>query len=305
MRLLASEFLRFRSRRIVRWLMLVAVLGIGAVAMIAGANSHKPTDAQIADALRRRDDAVASCVTSEGSGAEIPAGMPIEEFCQSEYREADFVAQDGLKLDDLDEFAMAGALVVLLIGLVIGASMVGASWQTGTITTILTWEPRRIRWFLARLVATAVGAALVAAALLAIFCLALAAATALRGSTTTSTPWLADAALAGLRIALVTGGLAVIGASVAMIGRHTAAALGAVFVYLAVLESVVRGLRPAMGRFLLGDNVGAVVTAMETELSSGGAVFRLTPQRGAVVLGIYVVGLALVAAAFLRSRDVT
>jgi hypothetical protein len=304
-RLLGSEWLRFRSRRIVRWLVLVAMFGIAAVALLAGAASHKPTDEQIAEGLRRREEAVASCVEGNAHGADVPPGTSIQDFCEAEYREADFTGVDGLDLDDLDEFAMAGSFVVLLIGLVIGASMVGASWQTGTITTILTWEPRRIRWFLARLAVTALGAALVGAAVLAVFCLALAATTALRGSTTTSTPWLADAALATLRIAALTGAVAVIGAAVAMIGRHTAAALGAVFVYMAVLESVVRGLRPAMGRFLLGDNIGAVVTAMETELVSRGSVFRLTPERGAVVIAIYVVGLALVAAVFLRSRDVT
>ena len=94
----------------------------------------------------------------------------------------------------------------------------------------------------------ALGATLVAAVLLTVLALALAVATALRGTTATSTPWLADAALA-----IVAGRRrrrrrsAMIGAAVAMIGRHTAAALGAVFVYMAVLESIVRGLRPGDG----------------------------------------------------------
>ena len=75
-----------------------------------------------------------------------------------------------------------------------------------------------------------------------------------------------------------------IGAAVAMIGRHTAAALGAVFVYIAVLESIVRGLRPAMGRFLLGDNLTTVVTAHTLEVHQGDTRYLLTPQRGAVVI---------------------
>jgi hypothetical protein len=303
-RLLGSEWLSFRSRKIVRWLMALTLVGIAIVGVIAGSVSHPPTEAQLALSQRRYEKVLASCVSRQGFGATIPAGTSVEDYCRSQYSPADFAPNEGLRLDDLDELVLAAAFIAVLIGLVIGASMVGASWQTGTITTTLTWEPRRIRWFLGRLLVIAVGATLVAGFLLAALAAALALATALRGTTATSTPWLRDTGLTVLRIAAAAGGMAVIGAAVAMIGRHTAAALGAVFVYMAVLESVVRGLRPALGRFLIGDNLTTVVTAHTLDIQQGDSSYLLTPQRGAVALGIYVIVLAGAALVVLRARDV-
>jgi ABC-2 type transport system permease protein len=303
-RALASEWLRFRSRRIVRWLMLISVIGAALVAIIAGSVSHAPTDAQLALAQQRYEKSLADCIKHDGAGFEVPAGSSVKDVCRRNLSAADFVANESLQLDELDEYVLGAAFIVVLIGLVIGASMVGASWQSGTITTILTWEPRRIRWFLSRSLVIAVGVALVAAVLLAILAAALALATSLRGVTTTSSSWLSDTLLTILRIAAAAGGIAVIGGAVAMIGRHTAAALGAVFVYVAVLESIVRGLRPAMGRFLLGDNLTTVVTAHTLDVRQGTATYLLTPQHGAVVIGVYVIVLVGVALALLRARDV-
>jgi len=303
-RLLASEWLGFRSRRIVRWLMVLTVVGIVVVAIIAGAVSHKPTEAELARGQRRYEKVIAGCIKHNAFGQPVPAGMSVEDFCRSSINVSDFVGNEGLRLDDLDQLVLAAAFIVVLIGLVIGASMVGASWQAGTITTILTWEPRRIRWFVSRVLVVAVGVAAVAAVLMALLATALVVVTALRGSTATSTPWLRDVALTIARIAAVAAAIGVIGAAVAMIGRHTAAALGAVFVYMAVLESIVRGLRPALGRFLLGDNIGTVVTATATELYRGESILRLTPQHGAVVIALYVVVLVGAALVLLRVRDV-
>jgi hypothetical protein len=284
--------------------MIVTVVGIVVVAIIAGAVSHKPTEAELALGRRRYEKVVNGCVRHNAFGQDVPSGTSVEDFCRSSIHASDFVENEGLRLDDLDKYVLGAAFIVLLIGLVIGASMVGAAWQTGTITTTLTWEPRRIRWFVSRVLVVAVGVAAVAAVLMALLATALVVVTALRGSTATSTPWLRDVALTIARIAAVAAAIGVIGAAVAMIGRHTAAALGAVFVYMAVLESIVRGLRPALGRFLLGDNIGTVVTATATELYQGESILRLTPQHGAVVIALYVVVLVGAALVLLRVRDV-
>ncbi len=302
-RLLAAEWLGFRSRKIVRWLMVLTVIGIALVGVIAGSVSHKSSPADLTRAEQAYETDVAECIRQDGFGAELPPGAPVEDYCRSLFSESDY-APDGLKLDDLDEIVLGAAFIVVLIGLVIGASMVGAAWQSGTVTTILTWEPRRVRWFFARVAVVGLGATLVGAALLTILAFAIGLATALRGTTATSTPWLADTTLAIARIALVGGGVAMIGAAVAMIGRHTAAALGAVFVYMAVLESIVRGLRPGLGRFLLGDNIGVAVTATRTSLFQGESMFVLTPQHGALVIAVYVLVLVGAAMVLLRARDV-
>nr|MDQ3385874.1 hypothetical protein [Actinomycetota bacterium] len=59
-------------------------------------------------------------------------------------------------------------VVLLAMGAVIGGALVvGGEWKVGTVTTLLTWEPRRGRAIAARFVAcgvlaTAIGAALAA-----------------------------------------------------------------------------------------------------------------------------------------------
>ena len=50
----------------------------------------------------------------------------------------------------------------------------------------------------------------------------------------------------------------------AAVGRHTAAALGAVFIYTAVLEGLVRGFRPQWTPWLLGDNIVAFISWQAT-----------------------------------------
>jgi hypothetical protein len=107
-----------------------------------------------------------------------------------------------------------------------------------------------------------------------------------------------------LRVAAVTAAVSAIGSAVAMAGRNTAAALGGVFVYMAVLESLVRGFLPGFGRYLLGDNIGTFVTGTKTELFQGQTVYTLTPARGAVVVIFYAGVLVMVAVTLLRTRDV-
>ena len=62
-----------------------------------------------------------------------------------------------LALVDLPDILEGISSITSIIGLVVGASVVAVSWQTGTISTILTWEPRRLRWFAARVLMIAAG----------------------------------------------------------------------------------------------------------------------------------------------------
>jgi hypothetical protein len=55
------------------------------------------------------------------------------------------------------------ALFFLVVGaLVGGATVAGAEWRAGTVTALLTWEPRRVRVHLARVVACTMLAAAIA-----------------------------------------------------------------------------------------------------------------------------------------------
>jgi hypothetical protein len=306
-RLLSSEWLRFRSRRIVRVLCVVGVIGIVAGVTIAGVSSSKPSAEQLARSARVAERTTAKCIKTHGFKDQLgprPEGQSDEDYCRDHINAEDLVGGDRLELADLPLYMHVAAFITILLGLVIGASMVGASWQTGTITTILSWEPRRVRWFLTRLVVTFVGVLIVALAMLAVFAVAIGVAAALRGSTDTPAGWLGDVVWSAARIGLVASGASLIGAAVAMAGRNTAAALGGVFIYMAVLESLVRGFRPAMGRFLLGDNIGAFVSGEQTQLFDGNSVFTITPTHGAITIAIYAAVLVVGAALLLRERDV-
>ena len=198
--LVGSELLRFRSRRLVKALAAVAVLGMVVIAVIVAAKST-PTD---------------------------PFSMA-----------------------NAPEFLKGTASFLAIAGWVIGASMIGAEWQTGTMTTLLTWEPRRLRVLVAKTIAVAVGVFVMVFALELIFTGLLSLVAVTRGSTGG-----AQASLLGLdaRVAGLAAFGAVLGLGLAGITRNTAAALGISFVYLAIVEALLRGFFPGWAPWLLGDN---------------------------------------------------
>jgi ABC-type bacteriocin/lantibiotic exporter with double-glycine peptidase domain len=76
-----------------------------------------------------------------------------------------------------------------------------------------------------------------------------------------------------------------------------------VFVYMAVIESLVRGFRPALSRFMLGDNIASFVSGTPIELNTR-VPMAVTPGRGGVVMLVYALVLTAVALVMLRTRDV-
>jgi ABC-type transport system involved in multi-copper enzyme maturation permease subunit len=251
--LLRAELLRLWSRRLVRVLAILAVLGI-AVGVTIGTINSKP-------------------------GNE-------------------------LQLFSLPDLLKGTAFILVVIGLVIGASSVGADWQTGGMSTLLTWEPRRVRVLFARtLVVIAVVFALTVA-LQTLLSLAIAGGASMRGSTVgTGGTWLREVVGVIVRI----GGAAVLGAvfglTLAMIGRNTSAALGASFAYLAIIESLLRGLIPKIGPAMLSSNV--VVFVDGRAASPGGDGQLITVTHATVTMAVYACVLLAVALAMFRSRDVT
>ncbi len=305
--LLASESLRFRSRRMVRVLAVTAIVGIVVGGAITASQSHRPSEDQVAAAEHKLERQIERCVRNdgydEGYGPK-PAGTSFEEYCRNVITLDQFEPGGQLKLGDLPEILMGAAFITMVLGLVIGASAVGASWQTGTITTILTWEPRRIRWLVARLVVTALGVFLLTAFLLVVLSFVMALVAALRGSTELPPGWWGETIGAILRIGAVCASASVVAAAVASIGRNTTAALGAVFVYLAVVENLVRGLRPAMSRFTLGDSAAVIISGEAQKIFDGRTEITITPMHGVIVMAGWLAVLTLVAFALLRARDV-
>jgi hypothetical protein len=91
----------------------------------------------------------------------------------------------------------------------------------------------------------------------------------------------------------------VIGFAVASIGRNTAAALGAGFAYLAVIENLVRGLRPGWQRWLFTDNAAVFITGGDVSFT-----FERTMLQALVLLAAYAAALFAVGVVMFRARDV-
>ena len=209
---------------------------------------------------------------------------------------------DRFELEALPEIFMGTGVVIILIAWLFGASFVGADWQKGTMTTALTWEPRRIRLFVAKLVATIVMTVILAAVLQALLGLALTPAAALRGSTAgIGGSWFVEVVGSVLRGATVAAVGAAIAFSVAMAGRNTGAALGIGFAYGAIAEPFLRAWKPQWAPWLFSDNAARFISAEEI----GFPPVARTTSESAVLIIIYALLLAAISAALFRRRDVT
>lgn len=303
-RLLASELLRFRSRRLVVVMLVGTLIATGVGLVIAAVQSTTPTDAVVAAAEARAQREVEACLNADYEGVEFEGTL--EEFCRENAGNPANYMPSHLTLVDLPEILEGVSSITSILGLVIGASFVAASWQTGTISTIFTWEPRRLRWFSARILVLVAGILVVSVVIVVFLSAGLALAAMLRGSTTgVDGAWWTDALMTSLRVSVAAAISAVIGGAVAAIGRHTAAALGVVFVWTAVLEGLVRGLRPLWTPWLLGDNLVTFLSwrTMDFQVSSFES-FTITPGRAVfVILGYTAVVLAF-GFIFVRTRDV-
>lgn len=303
-RLIGSELLRFRSRRLVVVLLVGTFLATTVGLVIAAFDSTPPTDAQIAAAEVRAREEFAACLVAEYEGVRF--GETLEEFCRENLGDPGQYLPPHLALVDLPGVLEGISSITSILALVVGASAVAVSWQTGTISTILTWEPRRLRWFAARVLVVAAGVAVMTLAIVAFLSAGLAAAAALRGTTFgTDGAWWSDVLTTSLRVAAAATFSALIGAAVAAVGRHTAAALGVVFVWTAVIEGLIRGLRPRWAPWLLGDNLVSFLSWERMEMQFAPfASYTITPGRALFVIAGYTAVTLALGFTFIRVRDV-
>ncbi len=298
--MIAAELLRFWSRRLVRWMTLFAILGL----LLTGFLSFINTD----DATSQPDGAVVTlspayedCVATDGFG-QFQSGDPqVEDFCLSATGEFGF--QDSrFFATDMQDIFIGTSVPIALLAFFLGASGMGAEWLKGTMTTTLTWEPRRGVVFAAKLAASLIGAAILYVLLQGLLTLVLLPSILMHGTTEgVNAEWwrgTVEVLFRGGAIGLIA---ASVGMSLAAIGRNTAAALGVGFGYMIVIENLVRALKPAWQPWLVGDNLGAFIT----DDSLGFPLMTHSPESaGLIVLG-YAAAVALIAFVMFRTRDVS
>jgi ABC-type transport system involved in multi-copper enzyme maturation permease subunit len=248
--LLRSELRRFRSRRLVKALAIVALVGIGTTIVILAVRSNpEPPNA--------------------------------------------------FTLGDAREFLEGTASLFAIAGWLIGTSLVGAEWQAGTMSTLLTWEPRRSRVLVAKTIAAVIGVFAMILVLDLLFTGLMTLVAATRG-TTEGTDSSLVRSLIGLdvRVATLAAFGAILGLSLATVTRNTGAAVGIAFVYLAIVEGIIRGFLPGWRAWLLGDNSSIFLLA-QTDVEIG----RSMLSAALVVVVWCSVWLSVATATFL-ARDV-
>ena len=298
--LVRSELLRIWSRRMVRVLAILSVVGIVVGVTIGAIQSSKP---DLVAARVQYEGDMQRCLAGEMIPEDqLPPDVTLEEFCDDNVRLGSYV-NSSLQLSELPAFLKGTAFILIVLGLTIGASSVGADWQVGTMAALLTWEPRRIRVFLTRVAVVVLSVFALAVALQSVLSLALAAAAALRGTTVgTESPWLAGVTWTLLRIAGASALGAWIGVTLAMVGRNTAAALGVAFGYLAIVESLLRGFIPRISGSLLSTNLVIFVDGKAGTSDTGSPI---AVGDAVITITLYASVLLIVALAMFRTRDVT
>jgi len=200
-----------------------------------------------------------------------------------------------------DGILMIAAIPLLIGGLFGGASVAGAEWRAGTMTTVLTWEPRRLRLHFTRTSAVFLLATGIGFMLELLFLGATLPAVLTHGSTAgIDRGWVLALAAAIARIALGTGAAAALGVALATLGRSTTFALGAVFAWMVVGENLVRGLKPALQDLLVGENLAIVLTWAQL----ADAEFTRSAPVALAIVGAYIGIVGTVAAVAFARRDI-
>jgi ABC-type transport system involved in multi-copper enzyme maturation permease subunit len=210
-------------------------------------------------------------------------------------------------LVDLQEVFRGTSVSLIILGIALAASFMGAEWSAGTMTTLLTWEPRRERVYAAKLVAAAIFACVSALIVMIVLGLALLPSALAHGSTAgVDGSWMLATAYLMLRGALVCSLGAGIGLAIGSLARNTTAGVIIAFVYLFVLENVVRGLKPQWIGWLFGDNAEIFVIGHRITVDTGdGPMLSHGPPIALLILAAYMVILSLAAMALFLRRDVT
>jgi ABC-2 type transport system permease protein len=305
--LLAVEIRRILSRRAIYLAAALVLLGMLIAGGVLFARSHRLAAAQLQARQEKEEmihrQAVAECASGKFGipTEEVPSGVTLEEYCQQIVGTPE-LEDPAFQLVQYRVIAenLSGLFIALLM--ILAASFIGAEWHAGTITTQLTWEPRRTRVLAAKAIAVALFAFVFFVLAQILLFGVLSPAAVFRGTTQgVNSVWFQGAAGVVLRGAAAAALTSAIAFSLASIARNTAAAVGAVFVYIAVLEPLVRAARPKWQRWYLYDNLATLISGHRLEFTTTGR----SVIGAAFLVSIYAIAFVLLAMAIFRQRDVT
>ncbi len=323
-RLLTTELHRLAARRFTRVLLGLCLVGYLVAAAFMWQSHARETPADIVQATAQRDQAlvdfkrqITDCLGQPGNTEQQCGTIPTAD----EFPIDQFLADNPFRPSDVPAYALAVAVAVAMAGFVLGATFIGAEWSSKNVIAWLFFEPRRMRLMWAKLLALT-GVVLI----LSVIAQATWAVTArllinFRGLPVSSlgagaAGFWSDVLRVQVRAALLVIPIVLLGFGLANLLRNTAAALGIAFVYLAVVETVIRGISPSLQPYLFTNGVAAWV-------STGGiTVFGrpvydqqqgfVTPEQihisnlqGGIIMLVYAAVVLAVSVALFRRRDIT
>ena len=322
--LLRSEAHRFRSRRFIQVLLILAVVGWVVATVIGLLNYGTPDDGDLADAQARLDQIVAEQLMYRDQcleDASIPDGTSPEEWCGPAPTADDFGGPEAF-LDkapfDFGEAGKDGALGVAALtaalAVAMGATWIGAEWSSRTIVALLFWVPRRLQVMGAKL-AVLIGAAALFGVLAQAAWLATAGVweAAVGGPDPLPEDFWSELLQTQGRGVLLVVLAAVLAFGLTNVVRNTGAALGIAFVYTAIVENIVRALRPHWEPWLLTSNALGLVQDGGYTITfwADGPIgpdgqppeYYLGPLQSGLYLGAVAVVLASIGAVLFAKRD--
>lgn len=322
MRLLAVEIRRLTSRRLAL-LAALGVLGIIAIILVALFQSARPLSESELETAREQyeadlqyweDGGQEECEKDEELAQE--SDPSIDYGCDQAMTFENYYWQEPTFAESAPALLPLLAIPIAFAAFVVAVSFVAAEFTTGSMGNWLTFEPRRTRVYVSK-----IGAAAVAALPFALLACALAIGGAYAVHAVndhvgdmTSDVW-ADVAVSGLRVTLLTVGLAMLGAALGVLVRSTAAAIGIVIGYLIVVEAILGSLFAGIQPYLLRLNVSAVASGEgryfveECRAEDGGQVCdyiekTVSLTHGAVTMTALLVVAVVLGWSVFRRRDV-
>lgn len=332
-RLLRVEFRKFFARDIVR---LFGLLVLGVI-ILSAIGSHITTialpeakaqeiDNNIRRTRRNLETQIQDCqkpqrktfqlildnAEARGQSIEEPARTQLEEQFLRERSRRECLRQFRPRGDGFVDFRFhfAGAFIfgiesltfpMAVFALVLGATLIGAEWSSGAMTTLLTWQPRRILLFAGKVIAlglSVIAAFILVAGLLAV---AMLPATFLKGTFAgLDSWWLEDVLDVAWRGLAITGLASLISFSVASVFRSTVVAIGALFGYLVIVEQILNEVTRDLGEWFISNNLLVAVSPEDaTPLIPG-----RSPEEAIALLSAYVLGLLAISGFLFWRRDV-
>lgn len=273
-RLLRVELRRVFSRRLVLALMLLplvfVVLGfIGVHVELSSAEANRAQaqefyEQSLEDWQDNGAQMVAECVEAEARDRESSNDPNLDYGCD-QMREpvlADFLVEPQPVDEQLVGAVAALALPVAVLALLIGATTTAAEFTTRSIGTWLTFEPRRDRVWVTKVLAAAVAVVPMALAFVALLALGIPLVYRFNDAPAALAPaaW-GDVLATGGRAVAVVAVAGAVGAALGMLLRNTGAVLGVLVAYTIVVEGLLRGFVPRLDPYLVTRNVEAWLRA--------------------------------------------